>query len=97
MIIKNNKNCNIKINDSTISTLSAKEMFEELDFKWKETKDVIEYSKSLFKHFTFLGKEKIIFYKDDYFRYFYLDGIFSINKNLLQAINKQCEELGWNK
>lgn len=77
--------------------MSAKEMFEQLDFKWKETKDVIEYSKSSFKHFTFLQKEKIIFYKDDYFRQFYLDGVFNINENLLQAVNKQVEELNWNK
>ena len=75
--------------------MSAKEMFEELDFKWKETKDVIEYSRSSFKHFTFLAKEKIIFYKDDYFRFFHLDGVFSIHKDLLQAIYKQAEELGW--
>ena len=47
---------------------SARELFEELGFKWKETKDVIEYSRSLFKHFTFLQKEKITFYKNDYFR-----------------------------
>ena len=76
--------------------MSAKEMFEELDFQWKETKDIIEYSKSSFKHFTFLAKEKITFYKEDYFRYFHLDGIFQISEDLLQAINKQIEELGWN-
>lgn len=75
--------------------MSAKEMFEKLNFKWKESKEVIEYSRSSFKHFTFLSKEKITFYKDDYFGYFNLEGIFSINKDLLQAINKQCEELGW--
>ena len=74
---------------------SAKEMFEELGFKWKETEDVIEYSRSLFKHFTFLQKEKITFYKDDYFRYFYLNGVYDIHKDLLQAINQQINELGW--
>ncbi len=77
--------------------MNAKDMFEKLDFKWKETKDSIEYSKSLFKHFTFLSKEKITFYKDDYFRYFYLDSVFQINNDLLQAINKQVKELGWNE
>ncbi len=75
---------------------SARELFEELGFKWKETKDVIEYSRSLFKHFTFLQKEKITFYKNDYFRYFYLNGIYDINEDLLQAINQQVTELGWN-
>lgn len=75
--------------------MSAKEMFEELGFKWKETKSIIEYNRSLFKHFTFLSKEKIAFYKDDYFRYFNIEGLFSIDKDLLQAINKQVEELGW--
>ena len=74
---------------------SAKEMFEELGFKGKETEDVIEYSRSLFKHFTFLQKEKITFYKDDYFRYFYLNGVYDIHKDLLQAINQQINELGW--
>ena len=74
--------------------MSAKDMFEKLDFKWKETKDIIEYSRPLFKHFTFLSKEKITFYKDDYFNYFYLEGIFSINMGLLQAINQQMKEIG---
>ena len=43
----------------------AKEMFEELDFRWKETKDIIEYNRSLFNHFTFLQREKITFFKND--------------------------------
>ncbi len=77
--------------------MSTKEMFEKLGFKWKETEDVIEYTRSLFKHFTFLQKEKIIFYKDSYFRFFYLDGVYEVHKYLLEAINKQIEELGWNK
>lgn len=74
---------------------SAKEMFDELGFKWKETEDVIEYTRSLFKHFTFFQKEKITFYKDSYFRFFYLDGIYEVNECLLQAINQQIEELNW--
>lgn len=74
---------------------SARELFEELGFKWKETKDVIEYSRSLFKHFTFLQKEKITFYKDVYFRYFYLIGVYDVNEDLLQAINQQVNELCW--
>ena len=77
--------------------MSTKEMFEKLGFKWKETEDVIEYSRSLFKHFTFLQKEKITFYKDAYFRFFYLNGVYDVHKYLLQAINKQVEELGWNE
>lgn len=32
MIIANNKKCNIKINDKTMLTLSAKDMFEELGY-----------------------------------------------------------------
>lgn len=74
---------------------SARELFEELGFKWKETEDVIEYSRSLFKHFTFLQKEKITFYKDAYFRYFYLIGVYDVNEDLLQAINQQVNELCW--
>lgn len=77
--------------------MEAKDMFEQLGFKWKETKDIIEYSRSLFKHFTFLSKEKITFYKDDYFGYFNLEGFFSINMDLLQAINQQMKEIGEGK
>lgn len=75
----------------------AKEMFEELDFRWKETKDIIEYNRSLFKHFTFLQREKITFFKNDCLRLFWFENVSEVNKKLLQAINKQIEELGWNK
>lgn len=75
----------------------AKEMFEELDFRWKETKDIIEYNRSLFNHFTFLQREKITFFKNDCLRLFWFENVSEVNEKLLQAINKQIEELGWNK
>ena len=77
--------------------MTAKEMFEELDFRWKETKDIIEYNRSLFKHFTFLQREKITFFKNDCLRLFWFENVSEVNEKLLQAINKQCEELGWYK
>ena len=75
----------------------AKEMFEELDFRWKETKDIIEYNRSLFNHFTFLQREKITFFKNDCLRLFWFENVSEVNEKLLQAINKKIEELGWNK
>lgn len=75
--------------------MTAKDMFKELNFKWKETEDVIEYTRSLFKHFSFFQKEKITFHKDSYNCYFYLDGVNTMNIDLLQAINQQVYELGW--
>lgn len=75
--------------------MSAKEMFEELGYKQKIQNDVIYYFKeinipkrygsTIFYHINFILKDKEIF----------------ISKNLsleeLKAINKQVEELGWNK
>lgn len=75
--------------------MSAKEMFKELGYKQKIQNYVIYYFKeinipkrygsTIFYHINFILKDKEIF----------------ISKNLsleeLKAINKQVEELGWDK
>lgn len=65
--------------------MSAKEMFEELDFKIDDIKST---------YLSYYNK------KED--SYVYFDHIyktvevqFDINMDLLKAINKQVEELGW--
>ena len=84
----------------------AKEMFKKLGYKQKVNDDIINYyfktktyTKSI--EFSILSKD-ICFYgsyaidttkdKNQIYRYTNL-----IDTNLLQAINKQVEELGWNK
>nr|DAZ26662.1 MAG TPA: hypothetical protein [Caudoviricetes sp.] len=78
---------------------SAKEMFEELGFKRVETpyKECICYEDKHIYHIR-----QIIFWIDNkimcnnlYYDYFQMQGSLRINKNLLKAINKQVEELGW--
>ena len=75
---------------------SAKEMFEELGYEWKETKEYVEYTKYYFKHWIFYSKSMIRIYKSPINSFDIFDefGI-SIHQDLLQAINKQVEELGW--
>lgn len=97
MIIKNNKKCNITINDKKISNKSAKEMFEELGWYLDiETNDEqIVYSKNKFNNdtFGFIGAKTISFDKE--MESIYLDEINDISMLLLQAINKQIQELNW--
>lgn len=72
---------------------SAREMFENLDYYWKEDNSCISFTKIYWKHWLFKSKRTICFWK-------YLNGI-SINEKYvvdlsleeLQAINKQAEEL----
>lgn len=73
---------------------SAKEMFEELGYEWKETKDYVEYTKYYYKHWIFKSKCMFRFYKTPINSFDIFDefGI-SIHRDLLQAINKQVEEL----
>ena len=76
--------------------MTAKEMFEDLDYYWKEDANCIQYTRIYWKHWGFKSKRTICFWK-------YLNGI-SLNEKYvidlsleeLQAINKQIEELGWN-
>lgn len=72
-------------------------MFEDLDWYLDiETNDEeIVYSKNIFDNDTlgFIGAKTITFDKE--MRNLYLDKINNISMLLLQAINKQVEELGW--
>lgn len=73
--------------------MNAKEMFEKLDYSWEETKDYIKYTKYNWKHWIFNSKTTIYFWKVWSEIQIYSD--FAIHIDLLQAINKQVEELGW--
>ena len=77
--------------------MSAKETFEELGWYLDiETNDEqVVYSKNKFDNdmFGFIGAKTITFDKE--MESLYLDGLDDISMLLLQAINKQVEELGW--
>ena len=77
---------------------SAREMFEDLDWYLDiETNgNQIVYSKNKFNNdtFGFIGAKTIVFDKE--MESIYLDEVNDISMLLLQAINKQIEELGWN-
>ena len=79
--------------------MKAEELFELLDWYLDiETNDEqIVYSKNKFDKelFGFIGAKTITF--DKKMESLYLDGCDDISMLLLQAINKQVEELGWNK
>ena len=74
--------------------MNAKEMFESLGYKYSRNyikyygDEVIEYYKTEGVKFVFLMKEHE-FYGE------YYEEPKHITVNELQAINKQCEELGW--
>ena len=77
--------------------MSAKEMFENLgfylDIETNETQVV--WSKNKYNRYTFalIGADCITFDRKE--KEIFLDGIEDISFELLQAINKQVEELGW--
>lgn len=79
--------------------MSAKKMFEQLGWYLDiETNDnQIVYSKNKFSNdiLGFIGAKTITFDKE--MESVYLDDVNDISMLLLQAINKQIEELGWNK
>lgn len=79
--------------------MTAKEMLEKLGWYLDiETNDnQIVYSKSKFNNdtFGFIGAKTITFDKE--MESVYLDDVNDISMLLLQAINKQCEELRWDK
>lgn len=64
--------------------MSAKEMFEELGYKRKESNYQIEYTKDFERYFIFnkLSKKITI-------------GAYDISLKELGLINRQCKELGW--
>jgi len=76
--------------------MTAKEMFEKLEFDWQETNNYIQYEKYRWKHWIFKSKTTICFWKMFKNISFYDDLTFDIDNLLLQAILKQVEELGWN-
>lgn len=77
---------------------SARELFEELSWYLDiETNDnQIVYSKNKFNNdsFGFIGAKAITFDKE--MESVYLDDVNDISMLLLQAINQQINELGWN-
>ena len=79
--------------------MKAKEMFEELGWYLdiETNEEQIVYSKNILDRNTlgFIGAKTITF--DTEMESIYLDGVDDISMLLLQAINKQVEELGWNK
>lgn len=79
--------------------MNAKELFEELGWYLDiETNDnQIVYSKNRFNNdtFGFIGAKTITFDKE--MESVYFDEINDISMLLLQAINRQVEELQWNK
>ena len=81
--------------------MSAKEMFEKLDFKFEEQTDTyIAYGnrgsfEDCFVCFELNWKYIKCFYNKKYEN---SDSFpLEVTNELLQAINKQIEELGWNK
>lgn len=76
----------------------ARELFEELGWYLDiETNDnQIVYSKNKFNNdtFGFIGAKAITFDKE--MESVYLDDVNNISMLLLQAINQQINELGWN-
>lgn len=64
--------------------MNAKEMFEECGYLKVEDAKTIDFSRSEEDYLYFEKERKLIGI-----------GIYKINVNTLEAINKQCEELGW--
>lgn len=67
-----------------MENMNAKEMFEECGYIKIENANTIEYSRSEEDYIYFEKRAKLIGI-----------GFYKINVNTLEAINKQCEELGW--
>lgn len=76
--------------------MSAKEMFEELDYSWKEESSYISFTKIHWKHWVFKSKITICFWKLLQKVSIYEQGVIDLSLEELQAINKQAEEFGWN-
>ena len=78
--------------------MKAKEMFELLGWylDTETNEEQIVYSKNILDRNTlgFIGANTITF--DIEMESIYLDGVEDISMLLLQAINKQVEELHWN-
>lgn len=74
---------------------SARELFEELGYEYKEIKTII------FKNIQYKKYSKIILFRDDKYIIPYCDygngeeSSTLLNLKELQAINQQIKELGW--
>lgn len=77
--------------------MSAKEMFEELGFEWKESKNYIEYKKYHYKGLIFKSAIRITFFKSGISKFYISDdyGNVEIDYDLATAIYKQFEEMEW--
>lgn len=78
---------------------SARDLFEELGYEYdfiqnKNSEDTITYHKDNL-HIQFNLISKLVVFQNDTSCMFYNSAVFMVNNNLLQAINKQVEELGW--
>lgn len=74
-------------------------MFEELGYEYdfiqnKNSEDTITYHKDNL-HIQFNLISKLVVLQNDTSHMFYNSATFMINNDLLKAINKQIEELGW--
>ena len=67
-----------------MENMNAKEMFEECGYIKIENANTIEFSHSEEDYIYFEKKAKLIGI-----------GFYKLNMNTLEAINKQCKELGW--
>lgn len=77
--------------------MTAKEMFEELDYSWKEESGYISFTKVYLKHWIFKSTITICFWKHLQRVSIYEQSCIDLSLEELQAINKQVEELGWNQ
>lgn len=79
--------------------MTAREMFEKLGYeydylKYECSEDLITYHKdNLHIQFNLTGKQVVV--QNDSSYQFYGHAVFFINADVLKAINKQVEELGW--
>ena len=75
--------------------MSAKEMFEKLGYKKVEDRYYACLYEKVVEQEDYTWKHRIVFETDGKTKYVFSDKYTSME--LLQAINKQIEELGWNK
>lgn len=76
--------------------MTAKEMFEELGYEYERNNDNYLLQPCI-TYFKIIGKYgyEIKFWLGD--KDYYIHGKEPLTLDLVQAINKQVEELGWNK
>ena len=76
--------------------MTAKEMFEKLDYYWKEESGYISFTKVYWKHWIFKSTITICFWKHLQRVSISEQSGIDLSSEELQAINKQVEELKWN-